>query len=81
MNSESSKTSDLHTLLLNLMDKINLKRSDKYSALSNYSIHYTWKNIKSHTKIKNLKYHLRHGMKSLNYLADHIMCIRYSRSL
>ena len=45
MNSENSKTSDPHRLLLNLTDKINLKRSDKYVALSNLSIYYTWKNI------------------------------------
>ena len=38
MNSESSKTSDLHRLLLNISDKINLKRNDKYVALSNLSI-------------------------------------------
>ena len=30
MNSENSKTSDPHRLLLNLLDKINLKRSDTY---------------------------------------------------
>ena len=29
MNSENSKTSDLHRLLLSPTDKINLKRSDK----------------------------------------------------
>ena len=74
MNFENSKTSDPHRLLLNLTDKINLKRSDKYVALSNLSIYYTWKNIKNHTKIVNLKYQLRHGMKSLNYLMDHILC-------
>ena len=41
MNSENSKTSDPHRLLLNLTDKINLKRSDKYVALSNlaFTIH------------------------------------------
>ena len=33
-------------LLLNLSDKINLKRSDKYVFLSNLSIYYTWKNNK-----------------------------------
>ena len=37
MNSENSKTSNPHRLLLNLLDKINLKRSDKYVALSNLS--------------------------------------------
>ena len=45
MNSKISKTSDSHRLLLNLTEKINLKRSDKYVALSNLNIYYTWKNI------------------------------------
>ena len=30
MNPENSKTSGPHRLLLNISDKINLKRSDKY---------------------------------------------------
>ena len=46
MNSKNSKTSNTYRLLLNLTDKTNLKRSDKYVALSNLSIYYTWKNIK-----------------------------------
>ena len=46
MNSENSKTSDPHRPLLNLLDKINFKRSDKYVALSNLSIYYTWKNAR-----------------------------------
>ena len=33
MNSENSETSDPHRLLLNLSDKIDLKRIDKYVAL------------------------------------------------
>ena len=73
MNSENSKTSDSLRLLLNLTYKINLKRSDKDVALSDLSISYTWKNIKSRTKRINLKYQLQHRMKSLNYLRDHIL--------
>ena len=48
MNSENSKISDPHRLLLNLSDKINLKRTEyaEYAALTNLSIYYTWKNIK-----------------------------------
>ena len=46
MNSENSKTSDPHRLLHNLLDKINLKRSDKYVALSNLSFYYTWKKLR-----------------------------------
>ena len=72
MNSENNKTSGPHRVLLNLSDKINLKRSAKYVALSNLSIYYTWKNIKKFYK-NNLKYQLQHGMKSLNYLMDHIL--------
>ena len=41
MNSENSEISDIHRLLLNLSDKINLKRSDKYVALSKLRIYYT----------------------------------------
>ena len=40
-NSENNKTSHPYRLLLNLTDKINLKRSDKYVALSNLNIYYT----------------------------------------
>ena len=47
MNSKNSKTSDPPRLLLNLADKINLKKRDKYVALSNVSIYNTWKNIKN----------------------------------
>ena len=53
MNSRNSKSSDPHRLLLNLSDKINLERKDKYAALSNLSIYYTWKNIKKSYKTIN----------------------------
>ena len=52
-NSENSKVSDPHGLLLNLSDKIDLRRKDKYVILSNLSIYYIWKNIeKSHKNNK-----------------------------
>ena len=73
MNSKKSKTSDPRRLLLNLTDKIDLRREDKYIALLNLSIYYTWKNIKKSYKIINLKYQLRHRMKNSNYLMDHIL--------
>ena len=63
MNSKNSKTFEPHGLLLNLSNKIDLKRSDKYVALSNLYM-YTVKNIK-------MSYS---GMKNLNYL---IVCILY----
>ena len=54
-----NEISDSHRLLLNLLDKIDLKRSEKYVALSNLSIYYTWKNIKKsykNNKIKSMVY-------------------------
>ena len=47
MNSENSKTSEFHVLVLKLTEKIDLKRGQKSVALSNLNICYTWKNIKS----------------------------------
>ena len=72
MNSENSKTSKPYVLILNITDKIDLKRGEKRITLSNLSIYYTWKNIKYHTIIINLKYLLQHGIMNLNYLTDQI---------
>ena len=55
MNFENSKASDPHRLLLNFTYKTNLKRSDKYIALSNLSNYYTWKNIKKSYKNNKFK--------------------------
>ena len=74
MNSENSKTSDPHRLLLNLLDKINFKISDKYqSALSNLSIYYTWKNMKKSYKNNKFKISALTWNENLNYLMDHIL--------
>ena len=47
MNSENSKPSEYHVLVLKLTDELDLRRGQKTVALSNLSIYYTWKNIKS----------------------------------
>ena len=47
MNSENSKTSKSHVLILKLTNKLDLRIVEKIIALSNLSIYYTWKNIKS----------------------------------
>ena len=44
-NSGISKAPGSHRLLLNFLDKMKLKRKDKYVSLSNLSIYYTWKKI------------------------------------
>ena len=55
MNFGNNKTFDPYRLLLNLSDKINLKRNDKYVASSNLSIYCTWKSIKKLYKNKKFK--------------------------
>ena len=47
MNSENSKTSKSHVLVLKLTNKLDLRIGKKVIALSNLSIYYAWKNIKS----------------------------------
>ena len=73
MNSKNSETSMSHILKLKLTSKLDLRLDERVIGLSNLSIYYTWKNIKIHTIIINLKYRYRHGMKNLNYLTDLIL--------
>ena len=47
VDSENSRTSEYHVLVLKLTDKLDLRRGQKTVALSNLSIYYTWKNVKS----------------------------------
>ena len=47
VNSENSKTPKPHILILKLINKLDLRIGKKVIALSNLSIYYTWKNIKS----------------------------------
>ena len=47
MNSETSRTTEPHALILKLTHKLDLRRGEKNVALSNFSICYTLNNIKS----------------------------------
>ena len=47
MDSENSRTSEYHVLVLKLTYKLDLRRGQKNVALSNLSIYYTWKIVKS----------------------------------
>ena len=47
MNSENSNTSEPHILILQLTDELESTRGEEITVLSNLSIYYTWKNIKS----------------------------------
>ena len=50
INSENSITSEYHVFLIELADKLDLRKGQKSVALSNLSIYYTMKNIKGSYK-------------------------------
>ena len=80
MNSENSKTSKSNVLALKLTSKLDLRIGEKTIALSNLSIYYTWKNIKSsynNNKFKisvptwNDKFELPDGSYSVSDIQDY----------
>ena len=84
MNSEESKNFDSHVLILKLTNKLDLRIGKKVIALSNLSIYYTWKNIKSsynNNKFKisaptwNDKFELPDGSYSVSDIQDYFKYI------
>ena len=80
MNSENSRTPKPHILILKLTNKLDLRIGEKIIALSNLSIYYTWKNIKSsynNNKFKisaptwNDKFELPDGSYSVSDIQDY----------
>ena len=80
MNSENSKTSKPHSLILKLTNKLDLRICINVIALSNLSIYYMWKNIKSpynNNKFKisaptqNDKFELPDGLYSVSDIQDY----------
>ena len=92
MNSENSRTSEYHVLVLKLADKLDLRRGQKSVALSNLSIYYTWKNVKSCYKNNSFKisaptwseeFNLPDGYYSISDIQDYFEYIlkKYSESV
>ena len=55
MNSKNSKTSKPHVLILKITYKLDLRIVEKIIVLSNLTIYYKWKNIKSSYNNNKLK--------------------------
>ena len=70
-NSENSKTSKPHVLKLKLTSKLDLRIGEKVIVLSNLSIYYPWRNIKSLYN-KN-KFKISAPTWNLNYKMDRIL--------
>ena len=80
MNSDNSKSSKPHILKLKLTNKLDLRLGEMVIALSNLSIYYNWKNIKSsynNNKFKisaptwNDKFELPDGSYSVSDIQDY----------
>ena len=80
MNSKNSKTSEYHVSVLKLTDKLDLRRGQKTVALSNLSVYYTWKNMKSSyntnrfrisTPMWNEEFELPDGSYSISDIQDY----------
>ena len=80
MNSENSKTAEPQVLTLKLTNKLDLRIGENIIALSNISICYTWRNMKSsynNNKFKisaptwNDKFELPDGLYSASDIQDH----------
>ena len=84
MNSENSRISEYHVLVLKHTDKLDLRRGQKSVALSNLSIYYTWKNIKSSYNNNTFRisaprwsdeFGLPDGSYSTSVIPDYLECI------
>ena len=83
LNSENSKTPKPHVLVVKFTNKLGLKIGKKVIALSNLSIYYKWKNIKSSYNNNEFKisaptwndeFELRDGSYSVSDIED---CFEY----
>ena len=83
MNSENSRTSEYH-VLVTLTNKLDLRKGQESVALSNLSIYYTWKNIKSSYKNNKFKisaptssddFELPDGSYLVSDIQDYFECI------
>ena len=73
MNTENSKTNESNKFIYQFTDKLNLKTpNNKNIGLVNWSIYYTWKNIKSAYNNNKLKIFAQLGIMNLICLIGHI---------
>ena len=55
INTENSKRSEPQKFVINLLQRLDLRSSNKHATLENLSIYYMWKNIRQQYKNNKLK--------------------------
>ena len=73
MNTQNSKSNELHKFRLTLADKLNIKDLTKNMALANLVSIPHGKTLNQHTTTINLKVQHQLGMMNLICLMDHIL--------
>ena len=77
MNSGNSKTSKPHVLIFKLTNELDLRIGEKIISLSNLSIYYIWKNLRS--SYNNNKFKISAATWHDKFeLPDGSHCVRYS---
>ena len=80
MNTLNSKTNESNKFIYHFTDELKLKTSNRNMILANFSIYYTWKNIKSEYNNNKFKMHaptwsdefnLPHGSDSVSDIQDY----------
>ena len=81
VNTENSTTSEPYKFVLNLSQRLNLRKSNEHIAIQNLSIYYTWKNIIKQYKNNKVKmivptwigeFELPNGCYSVSDIPDYI---------
>ena len=80
MNTLNSKTNKSNKFIFQFTDKLNVKTPNNNMALANFSIYYTWKNVKSeynnnerkiHAPTWNNEFNLPDGSYSVSDIQDY----------
>ena len=77
MNTLNSKTNESNKFVYQFTDKLNLKNPNKNMALTNLSIYYTWKNIKSEYNNNKFRISAPTWNDDLIYLMDLILFLTF----
>ena len=84
INTENSKRSEPQKFVINLLQRLDLRSSNKHATLENLSIYYMWKNIRQQYKNNKLKiitptwndeFELPHASYSASGIPDYVKYI------
>ena len=79
IKTENSKMNEPRKFFLNLLQRLDLRSSNKHVSLQNESIYDTWKNIRKNYKNNKLKKVAPTWNNEFEFVRWFLLCVRYSR--